>query len=137
MISLPDFHVFHRYAANFPWISHAVWLLTQMLRWGQLSSPVDVMAAAQRVYRPDLYREAARAVEEGLPLIRAANNGVSAAFDAYGRQLAQLDINVRGTFDVALPVALQPPPYARLGEVVFLAVWFFGVTLVGGVVWRQ
>jgi apolipoprotein N-acyltransferase len=87
--------------------------------------------------RQHLHQARVRAVEEGLPLIRAANNGVSAAFDAYGRQLAQLDMNVRGTFDVALPVALQPPPYARLGDVVFLAVWFFGVTLVGCVVWRQ
>src|SRR6185369_3464639 len=32
-LALPDFHVFHRYAANFPWVSHAVWLLTQMRRW--------------------------------------------------------------------------------------------------------
>jgi nitrate/nitrite transport system substrate-binding protein len=60
--SAPDFHVFHRYAANFPWISHAVWLLTQMLRWGQLSVPVDILAVARRVYRPDLYRQAARAL---------------------------------------------------------------------------
>ena len=62
---LADFHVFHRYAANFPWTSHAVWLLAQMLRWGQLAAPVDLLAVARRVYRPDLYREAARAV--GVP----------------------------------------------------------------------
>src|SRR5262249_6006323 len=35
-IAIPDFHVFHRYAANFPWISHGVWLLSQMARWGQI-----------------------------------------------------------------------------------------------------
>jgi apolipoprotein N-acyltransferase len=87
--------------------------------------------------RQHLHQARVRAVEEGLPLIRAANNGVSAAFDAYGRQLAQLDMNARGTFDVALPVALPPPPYARLGDAVFLAAWFLGATLLGGVVWRQ
>jgi nitrate/nitrite transport system substrate-binding protein len=53
-VALPDFHVFHRYAANFPWTSHAVWLLAQMLRWGQLASPIDIGAAARDVYRPDL-----------------------------------------------------------------------------------
>ncbi len=60
LAALPDFHVFHRYAANFPWTSHGVWLLVQMLRWGQLDAAVDVRAAAAAVYRPDLYREAAR-----------------------------------------------------------------------------
>ena len=57
-----------------------------------------------------------RAVEEGLPLVRAANNGISAAIDGYGRILARLDLNARGTVDVALPAALAPPPYARLGD---------------------
>ena len=61
-----------------------------------------------------------RAVEEGLPLVRAANNGISAAIDGYGRILARLDLNVRGTIDVALPAALAPPPYARLGDMIFL-----------------
>jgi apolipoprotein N-acyltransferase len=87
--------------------------------------------------RQHLHQARVRAVEEGLPLIRAANNGISAAFDAYGRQLAQLDMNARGTFDVGLPGALQPPLYARLGDTVFVAVWFLGATLVGYVVWRQ
>ena len=61
---MPDFHVFHRYAANFPWLSHGEWLITQMLRWGQLPPPVDIKRAAE-VYRPDLFRLAAQ--ELGLP----------------------------------------------------------------------
>jgi nitrate/nitrite transport system substrate-binding protein len=55
----PDFHVFHRYAANFPWTSHAEWILAQMLRWGQLRQPLDIKAAAASVYKPKLYRRAA------------------------------------------------------------------------------
>src|SRR6185437_5585752 len=39
-VDMPDFHVFHRYAATFPWISHACWLLLQMLRWGQVTEPI-------------------------------------------------------------------------------------------------
>lgn len=71
----PDFHVFHRHAANFPWISHAAWLLAQMLRWGQIGAPVDVLAIARDVYRPDLYREAARAVSITAPTVDVKREG--------------------------------------------------------------
>ncbi len=63
----PDFNVFHRYAANFPWRSHAVWFLTQMVRWQQLALPADFHAIAAAVYRPDLYREAAAALGINAP----------------------------------------------------------------------
>ncbi|MBI3507756.1 MAG: ABC transporter substrate-binding protein [Proteobacteria bacterium] len=56
---LPDFHVFHRYAATFPWRSHALWTLAQMRRWGQLDASCDLAATADAVYRPDIYRAAA------------------------------------------------------------------------------
>jgi apolipoprotein N-acyltransferase len=87
--------------------------------------------------RQHLHQARVRAVEEGLPLVRAANNGVSAAFDAYGRSLGQLDLNVRGVIDVPLAVALSPPAYARLGDAVFLVAWLSGGLLLGYRVWRQ
>ena len=59
---LPDFHVFSRYAANFPWLSHAEWIATQMVRWGQLRPEIDTAAAVSEVYRPDIYRQAATAL---------------------------------------------------------------------------
>jgi nitrate/nitrite transport system substrate-binding protein len=58
-LPLPDFNVFYRYAATFPWRSHAVWLLTQMMRWGQVGAEIDARSLAGMVYRPDLYRQAA------------------------------------------------------------------------------
>jgi apolipoprotein N-acyltransferase len=61
-----------------------------------------------------------RAVEEGLPLIRAANNGISAMIDGQGRVLARLDLDVRGVIDAELPAPLPPPPYARFGDLIFL-----------------
>jgi apolipoprotein N-acyltransferase len=87
--------------------------------------------------RQHLHQARVRAVEEGLPLIRAANNGVSAAFDAYGRPLGQLDLNVRGVIDVPLAAAAPPPPYAHLGDAVFLTAWLSGIVLLSCVVWRQ
>jgi NitT/TauT family transport system ATP-binding protein/nitrate/nitrite transport system substrate-binding protein len=54
----PDLVVFYRNNANFPWRSHAVWMMTQMIRWGQVREPFRLKALAERVYRPDLYRAA-------------------------------------------------------------------------------
>lgn len=68
--SVPDFNVFFRYHATYPFYSDAVWYLTQMRRWGQIPAykPDEWYAATARsVYRPDVYLLAARAlVEEGL-----------------------------------------------------------------------
>lgn len=67
---IPDFNVFFRHNATYPYYSDAVWYLTQMRRWGQIADPQtdawfkDVAAS---VYRPDIYLEAARSlVDDGL-----------------------------------------------------------------------
>ena len=62
-----------------------------------------------------------RAIEEGLPIARAANSGISAVIDSYGRVRARLDLGLRGVLDNDLPVALPPTPYARFGNIVMLA----------------
>ena len=54
----PDLLVFHRYLANFPWVSHGYWFLNQMARWGWLPDDQDLSAVAAACYRPDLYRRA-------------------------------------------------------------------------------
>jgi two-component system, oxyanion-binding sensor len=66
-IADPDAVVFHRHDANFPWRSHAVWIITQMIRWGQAREPFDILALADRVYRPDLYRAAVAELRLTLP----------------------------------------------------------------------
>jgi apolipoprotein N-acyltransferase len=81
--------------------------------------------------RQHLHQARVRAVEEGLPLMRAANNGISAGIDSYGRILAQLGLDVRGTIDVALPTAAPPPPYARMGDGIFLLLWLLGAAAAG------
>jgi apolipoprotein N-acyltransferase len=87
--------------------------------------------------RQHLHQARVRAVEEGLPLLRAANNGVSAAFDAYGRPMGHLDLNVRSTLDTPLAAALPPPPYARFGEIFFLAGWLSCAALLCRAMLRQ
>jgi apolipoprotein N-acyltransferase len=58
-----------------------------------------------------------RAVEEGVPLVRAANTGITAVVDAYGRVQARMAIMTTGVLDAALPRATaQPTFYARLGD---------------------
>ena len=56
-----------------------------------------------------------RAVEEGLPLLRAANTGISAAFDARGHELGRIGMQATGTLAVALPGELPPTLFARFG----------------------
>jgi apolipoprotein N-acyltransferase len=56
-----------------------------------------------------------RTVEEGLPMLRAANTGMSAVIDAQGRVTAQLGLDERGVLVAAIPGALQRPLAARLG----------------------
>lgn len=62
-----------------------------------------------------------RAVEEGLPLARAANTGISAVVDPYGRTVARLDLGGRGVLDAPLPQPLPPTWFARHGNASALA----------------
>ncbi len=57
-----------------------------------------------------------RAVEQGLPLVRAAGTGISAIVDPYGRTVRSLGLGQSGVVDGALPMALAETPYARLGR---------------------
>ncbi|MEQ9814462.1 MAG: apolipoprotein N-acyltransferase, partial [Azospirillaceae bacterium] len=58
-----------------------------------------------------------RAIEQGVPLVRAANTGISAVVDPYGRVMARLGLGERGVLDARLPAALEnPPPYAGFGD---------------------
>jgi apolipoprotein N-acyltransferase len=60
-----------------------------------------------------------RAIEEGLPLIRAANSGISAVIDPLGRVIAALPLGHDGALDAALPRAAEVTIYARAGDFLF------------------
>nr|WP_249135080.1 apolipoprotein N-acyltransferase [Bradyrhizobium sp. AUGA SZCCT0222] len=58
-----------------------------------------------------------RAVEEGLPVVRAANTGISAVIDPSGRIVARLGLGIEGVLDANLPSALPPTIYARVRDI--------------------
>ena len=70
-----------------------------------------------------------RAVEEGVPLVRAANNGISGVIDPYGRVIQSLGLNVRGVADSPLPVALAWTWYAYIGDYALLILAILALAL--------
>jgi apolipoprotein N-acyltransferase len=84
------------------------WLLqvTNDAWFGTLTGPYQHLAQARL-----------RAIEQGLPLIRVANTGVSAVIDAKGKVLASIPLGKAAWLDASLPAALPATPYARLGEI--------------------
>ncbi|XHU96073.1 MAG: ABC transporter substrate-binding protein [cyanobacterium endosymbiont of Rhopalodia gibba] len=79
LVEIPDFTIFHYQDtpylkipdhANYPWRSHAVWLLTQMIRWNQLETtiyPKDADRILERIYPISLYKEVAEALNIKIP----------------------------------------------------------------------
>lgn len=67
-----------------------------------------------------------RAVEQGLPMARVANTGVSAMIDARGTLREEIGMDRAGFIDADLPGALPPTPYARIGD----WPWYLGLTLI-------
>ena len=103
------------------------WLLTitNDAWFGRSSGPYQHFAAGRL-----------RAVEEGLPLVRVANGGISAVVDSYGRVWDSLGLDKVGTIDSRLPQALAAPPlFAVLGNLVMVIL--LGLTLISWLFFRR
>lgn len=83
------------------WILH----LTNDAWFGNFAGPQQHLAQAR-----------IRAIEQGLPVVRAANTGISAVIDARGQIAAEIPLGTHGRLDAPLPAAREPTLYARLGD---------------------
>ena len=95
------------------WMVH----LTNDAWFGRFSGPFQHLALARL-----------RAAEQGLPVLRAANTGVSAVIDARGGIVASLALDEAGFLDAALPPALPPTVYARSGDLPVILLVLFATT---------
>ncbi|WP_240804393.1 apolipoprotein N-acyltransferase [Qingshengfaniella alkalisoli] len=97
--------IFPRYARSDE--GRADWLvqLTNDAWFGNFAGPQQHLQQARM-----------RAIEQGLPLIRAANTGISALIDPQGRIVARLDLNETGALEAGLPASSGPTFYARVGD---------------------
>lgn len=111
---MPDFFVFNRYSANFPWRSQAEWYLTEMRRWKLIDPATDVAAVADAVYRTDLYREAAAALDKPFPLIDRKPEGLHAGPWTLAQASAPIPMGADLFFDGSYVSSARPViPVAR------------------------
>ena len=95
----PDFLMFARRAATFPWISHALWFFSQMVRWGQAGLSAEALEAVKRTYRPGLYRAALQPLGVALPGASAKVEGALAEELAIAGSAGTLTLGPDGFFD--------------------------------------
>ncbi len=91
--------------------------------FGQTPGPAQHLAQARL-----------RAIEEGLPLVRDADSGISAVVDPYGRIMAELPLGEQGVLDARLPMALPTTPFSRFPVSLSLTVWI--ISLFSTLLWR-
>jgi apolipoprotein N-acyltransferase len=120
---LPGFAPLVCYEAIFPHAAideanRPTWILnvTNDAWYGRSSGPFQHFAIART-----------RAIEEGLPLVRVANNGISGVVDAAGRVLARTGLDAVTYADIALPAAGPPTLYSRAGDWLFLGLLIAGL----------
>jgi apolipoprotein N-acyltransferase len=70
------------------------------------------------------------AIAEGLPLVRAANTGISAVIDPIGRVVNALPLGAEGVLDARLPAAIAPTISSRYGNYILILLLVFGLTIV-------
>jgi two-component system, oxyanion-binding sensor len=95
----PDFLIFEKKAATFPWISHALWFYSQMAAAGFVTHSAKSAGIAARAYRPDLYRRAVASLGIPLPGANSKVEGALAEETAVGATGAGLTLGPDGFFD--------------------------------------
>lgn len=102
IVQVDEFFVPLAKAATFPWKSHALWLYTQMVRWGQIKHDKANAAIARETYRPDIYRAALEPLGVALPGANAKVEGALKRATPVGSAGASLTLGPDGFFDGGL-----------------------------------
>jgi len=98
-VHFPDFMFQYREAANFPWVSQAEWLYTQMVRWEHTAFSAEEARRAARVFRPDVYRSALLGTGEPLPGASSKVEGSVSGLTAVGTQQGAITLENNSFFD--------------------------------------
>jgi NitT/TauT family transport system ATP-binding protein len=98
-VHFPDFMFQYREAANFPWVSQAEWLYTQMIRWEGTAFSPDEAKRAARVFRPDVYRAALIGTGEPLPGASSKVEGSLTGLTTVGTQQGVMTLENNRFFD--------------------------------------
>ena len=94
-----DFMFQHSEAANFPWVSQAAWLYSQMVRWDELEFAEADLAKAARVFRPDVYRSALAETGDDLPAANSKVEGSVSTLTQVGTQQGSITLSRNEFFD--------------------------------------
>ena len=98
-VPIPDFLLMHREAANFPWQSQALWLYSQMVRWGDAPYQPEAEVVVRKVFRPDLYRRALGGTGAALPGASAKMEGALRSPAGVGTTQGRLILSPDHFFD--------------------------------------
>lgn len=94
-----DFMFQYREAANFPWVSQAEWLYSQMVRWDGLEYSAEDARAARRVFRPDVYRSALKGTGDVLPGASSKVEGSVSQMTSVTAQQGDMVLSENSFFD--------------------------------------
>jgi len=115
IVHYPDFMFQYREAANFPWVSQAEWLYTQMVRWDGTGFDAANASKAARVFRPDVYRSALIGTGEPLPGASSKVEGSLRQKTTVGMQQGTMTLESNRFFDgVVFDPATQRDYLAKL-----------------------
>ncbi len=98
-VKIDGFMNFAANAATFPWVSHALWFYSQMVRWGQVPLSDDGIESARKTYRPALYREALRPLGIDLPSANSKVEGALSDVREAGSTVGKLRLGPDAFFD--------------------------------------
>lgn len=90
---------FYDNAATFPWQSHALWLYSQMVRWGHLEHSAESAEIARSSFRPDIYRSALKSTDAIIPSGNSKVEGALKTRTAVGAASNTLYLGPDGFFD--------------------------------------